>query len=94
MRPSETLSYNVDILSMELRKEDPSTILTQKDHILCKYREKSRHYKIHAPIVEKQFARCQRANFQVRILRESCLNLTLSKGLFKKKYKQTPPIRY
>ena len=53
MRPSETLSYNVDILSMELRKEDPSTILTQKDHILCKYREKSRHYKIHAPIVEK-----------------------------------------
>ena len=53
MRPSETLSYNVDILSMELRKEDPSTIVTQKDHILCKYREKSRHYKIHAPIVEK-----------------------------------------
>ena len=53
MIPSETLSYNVDILSMELRKEDPSTILTQKDHILCKYREKSRHYKIHAPIVEK-----------------------------------------
>ena len=53
MRPSETLSYNVDILSMELRKEDPSTILKKKDHILCKYREKSRHYKIHAPIVEK-----------------------------------------
>ena len=81
MRPSETLRYLTLIYIVDGTPEARSLdYINAKDHILCKYREKSRHYKIHALIVEKAIRPLSAGEFSGEDFKRVVLNLTTLQG--------------